>query len=262
MRHVEQVIFHFLPLLVPYRGDVAVDGRRSRGVFKQDLRNTLDTVEILVYVDIIKPVLLVAEPHGEINHHPSCGGVIDCFRCPSTTYLCKFLGHLVETYVGACPMDEVERFHQHQATVVSPTISFPVALPFRIAVTLALCINMQVGHGQVEAAVRATVDMRVADTFLVGDCIACNNGLAVVQGGKRITVAADGCMQAVVFVLMEYHKVGRHVFFLRCGVTVGEVAESSTSFSCGQECRTEGIEPTVVVVMKSRHVDIRGQFLP
>ena len=116
---------------------------------------------------------------------------------------------------------------------------------------------MQVGHGQVETAVRTTVDMRVADTFLVGNRIACNNGLAVVQSGKRITVAADGRMQAVVFVLMEYH-----VFFLRCGVTVGEVAESSTSFSCGQECRTKGIEPTVVVVMKSRHVDIRGQFLP
>ena len=205
MRHVEQVIFHFLPFLVPYRGDVAVDGRRSRGVFKQDLRNALDTVEILVYVDIIKPVLLGAEPHGKINHHPSRDGVVDRFRRPSATDLCKFLGHLVETYVGARPMDEVERLHQHQATVVSPAISFSVALPFRIAVTVALCINMQVGHGQVEAAVRTTVDVRVADTFLVGNRIACNNGLAVVQSGKRITVTADGRMQAVVFVLMEYH---------------------------------------------------------
>ncbi len=73
--------------------------------------------------------------------------------------------------------------------------------------------------------------MRVADTFLPGNRIAFDNRVAIVQRREAITVVADGHVQTVGLVFVEHHQVGTHLFLLRNGIAIAEMAKRGTPLS-------------------------------
>ena len=97
---------------------------------------------------------------------------------------------------------------------------------------------MEVGHGQIECAVRSTVDIGVAYPSLVSNRIAGQDGFPVVQSRERVSVSAQCHVKAVRFVLVEHHQVGTQVFFLRNGVFITELAESGFTFPDGNQTYT------------------------
>ena len=70
---------------------------------------------------------------------------------------------------------------------------------------------MQVGHGDVELAVRSTVDVRVADAMLLGNAVTGNYGLAVVYGFEIVAVIADGHEKRVGRVAEEGEEICAHI---------------------------------------------------
>ena len=228
--HIEKMV------LIPYFGDVAVDGRnRFVWVFVKQLGQALDTVEIIVHVHVIQFVAFVAEAHGVVNHQFAHPFVVGNFGCPCATYFTQSGCQLVETDVGAFPIYQVPRLHQHQSLIVSPTVHVTVALPLRFTVAVAAGKDMEVGHGQIECTVRSTVDIGVAYPSLVSNRIAGQDGFPVVQSRERVSVAAQCHVKAVRFVLVEHHQVGTQVFLLWHGVFITEPAESGFTFPNGNQ---------------------------
>lgn len=109
--------------------------------------------------------------------------------------------------IGTLPVNQIPRFHQYQPPVVASSVLFSVAFPFRIALSVTLSVNVQIGHRQIEGAIRATEDMRVADTFLFGYRISGYDGFPFVQGGKSIAARADCHAKPMVFVFTEDHQI-------------------------------------------------------
>ena len=159
-------------VLIPYFGDVAVDGRnRFVRVFVKQLGQALDTVEIIVHVHVIQFVAFVAEAHGVVNHQFAHPFVVGNFGCPCATYFTQSGCQLVKTDVGAFPVYQVPRLHQHQPLVVSPTVHVAVALPLRFAETVTTGKYVEVGHAQIECAIWPTIDIRVTYPSLVSNRI-------------------------------------------------------------------------------------------
>ena len=100
----------------------------------------------------------------------------------------------IDTSLVIRPMDQVVGGHQHQTAIVAPTI-FLITFPKGSAQTFFLSVNMEVGHCNIELAIRCAVDMRIADASLFSDAVARDDGLSVIQRGEVIAVVADGHKQ-------------------------------------------------------------------
>ena len=70
---------------------------------------------------------------------------------------------------------------------------------------------MEIGHGNIEFSIRSTIDMRVADSSLISDGIARNDGFSIVDSRKSIAVVADGHKQSVRWVVEIGEEIGAHV---------------------------------------------------
>ena len=61
---------------------------------------------------------------------------------------------------------------------------------------------------------------------------------------------------------MEYHQICRHVLLRWHSVTVLEIVENRLALARYRQCRPQGIETAVVVVVELRHVDAFSHGLP
>ena len=102
------------------------------------------------------------------------------------------------------------RTHQHQSTIIAPSV-FIRAFPLRSAIAGSLTKHMQVGHRDIEHAVGCTADVRIANAMLVGDAVAGDDRLSVVDRRKRVAVVADGHEQAMRGVVEEREEVSPHL---------------------------------------------------
>ena len=64
------------------------------------------------------------------------------------------------------------------------------------------------------------------------------------------------------FIPMEDHEVSSHIFFFRYGITIAEITEPYLSFSGSKECRTQGIETFIYIMVQAGYIHILGQYLP
>ena len=150
--------------------------------------------------------------YGEIYHRLVFGRVPYGLWRPSTADIAECLGEeLVNTHFFVCPVYQVVGCHQHQAAVVAPTV-FVGPFPLCRADAFRLAEHMQVGHGDIEPPVGATIDMRVADAMLVGYGVAGDDRFRTVYGGEGVAVVADSHKQRVCCIIEIGEKVGTHVF--------------------------------------------------
>ena len=125
--------------------------------------------------------------------------------------MAKLLGkELVDAGHVVSPMDQVVGSHQHESSVIAPS-ELVGAFPLGSADALLLAENVEVGHGDIELAVRRTVDMRVTDAVLLGDAVARDNRLTIVHRRKRIAIVADGHEQRMRRIAKEGEEIGTHV---------------------------------------------------
>ncbi len=218
--------------------DVAIDGcRGSVGVLKQQLGFRGQLIELVVHIHVVEAVGLALEPHGEVNHQLALFLVVDGLWCPCASYLCKLWREAANVHNLVAPMYQVPRFHQHESFVVAPSIGFAVAFPFGGALAFSLCVDVEVGHGQIEGSVRSPVDVRVAYALLVGYGVAGHDGVGIVEGGEVIAVSAQCHVQAVRVVAVEHHEVCAHVVLGRYAVLIFESVVGDFPFADGAEGR-------------------------
>ena len=244
MGNIEQMIF------ISYFRDISVNGRNTLiRIFKQYLRQAFNGIKVIIYIYIIQFIRLISETHRIINHQFPFFLIVSHFRCPCATNLTQACRQLVKTDIRTFPVNQIPRLHQHQSIIVSPTIHITVTFPFSFPVTVPLCKHVQVCHCQIEGAIRSTINMRVTNTSLIGNRIAGNYRFPVIHGCKSISVTADSHIQAMRFVLVEYHQISTHVRFLRNGILITELIKSSTSLSSRQQSYTQSIETMIIIVV-------------
>ena len=204
---------------VGHRADVRVEHLDGGvGVLEHELGLGHERREILVRVAVeelgaaavaVLPFGPLAD--GEIDHHFLLLRVPDGLRRPGAAQLAEVLGEeLVDPHDAVGPVDEVLGFHEHEPAVVAPAV-VGVALPLRVAVAGAPPAQVQVGHHDVERAVRPPLDVRVADAVLLGDVPPVDHGLAVVEGGEGIAVVADGHEERVRGVVEVREEIRTHL---------------------------------------------------
>ena len=114
-----------------------------------------------------RPIFMVKEiiilPFGLVEDHRGGPGAAD---------LRQFRKGLVDAEVGVGPVDEVPGLHHDERAVVAPAVLGLGPLPLGGAEAGTLAADVQVGHGQVETAVRPAADGRVAHAFLLGQQLA------------------------------------------------------------------------------------------
>ena len=210
---------------VGHRADVRVQHLDARvGVLEQELGLRDQRREILVSVAVEEfgaaaVAVLSRRPLAdrEVDHHLLLLGVPDGLGRPGAADLPEVLREqLVDAHHVVVPVDQVLGPHEHQAAVVAPAV-VGVPLPLRVAVAEAAAVEVQVGHHDVERAVRAALDVRVADALLLSDVLAVDDGLAVVDGGEVVAVVADGHEQRMGGVVEVREEVRTHLLFGRAG---------------------------------------------
>ena len=242
VRHIEEMK---LALCV---ADVAVNGSNIRvRIFKKEFRSGLYAIEVVVGIDVIELVGAVLVAHREVDHQSSGLLVVDGFGSPGATDVCQFGRHLVDIDNGVGPMNEVTRLHQHQSTIVSPTVCLTVALPFSLTLALSLSINVKIGGYKIECAVGSAIDMGVADATLLGNGVAANDGTGIVERREMIAVTTQCHIKAVRVVTMEHHKVSRHALlaylFIACcrGESQGQHEQDQKKFRYFLHCFEIGL---------------------
>ena len=242
VRHIEEMI---LALSI---ADVAVNGCNLRiRIFKKKFRSGLYAIEVVVGIDVIELVGAVLVAHREVNHQSSCLLIVDGFGSPGATDVCQFGRHLVDVDNGVGPMNEVTRLHQHQTTVVSPTVCRAVTLPLRRTLALSLGVDVKVCGYKIECAVGSAIDMGVADATLLGNGVAANDGTGIVERREMIAVATQCHIQTMRVVAMEHHKVSRHVLLAylliaRCrGKSQGQHEQKQKKFRYFLHCFEIGL---------------------
>ena len=203
---------------VGHGADVGIEHLNRRvGILEQQLRLGLQGCERLVGIAVVElGVAAGLLTDSEVDHRLAHLRVPNSLRCPGAAQLPEAVGEqAVDARHVVRPVDEVVGGHQHQSAVVAPA-ELVGALPLRGAYALLLAENVEVGHGDVELAVRRTVDVRVADAVLLGYRVARDDRLAVVHGRKGVAVVADGHKQPVGRVAEVGEEVGTHVLFGEC----------------------------------------------
>ena len=182
------------------------------GILEEQLRLGLQSGEGFVGVAEVKlraTASLLTD--GEVDHGLAHLWIPDGLRRPGTAYLAELLREeTVDACHVVCPVDEVVRGHEHQPPVVAPSVFFG-PLPLRGAYSFLLAEDVEVGHGNVELAVRCAADMWVTYAMLLGDAVAADDGLAIVHRRKRVAVIADGHEQRVRRVAEISEEIGAHV---------------------------------------------------
>ena len=144
-------------------------------------------------------------------------------------------------------MDEVTRLHQHQSTVVSPTVCFAVALPLRRTLALSLGVDVKVCGYKIECAVGSAIDMGVADATLFGNGVAANDGTGIVERREMVSITTQCHIQTVRVVTMKHHKVSRHTLlaylFIACcrGESQGQHEQKQKKFRYFLHCFEIGL---------------------
>ena len=186
------------------------------GILKELLRFRIQGGEILIGITVVQfrtSAWLLAD--GEIHHRLIDGGVPDGLRRPGTSYLAEFLGEeFVDANLMVRPMNQVVGSHEHQSAVVAPVVLLR-PLPLGGAQPFLLAEHVQVGHGNIELSVGSAVDVRVANTALLGDGVASDDRSVAVDRRKRVAIVADGHEQRVRGVVEISEKVGTHVLLRR-----------------------------------------------
>ena len=116
----------------------------------------------------------------------------------------------VDEYFGVCPVYQVLRRHQHQSTIIAPAV-FIRAFPLRSAIAGSLTKHMQIGHRDIEHAVGCTADVGIANAMLVGDAVAGDDRLSVVDRRESVAIVADGHEQTMCGVVEEREEVSPHL---------------------------------------------------
>ena len=183
------------------------------GIGEEQLRLGGEAGEGVVGVGVEQLRLALAGgSDGEIYHQLACLGVVDGLWSPCAADVAKVLREgLVDAEDGVRPMDEVARLHEHQSAVVAPSVFLPVTLPLGVAEACTSAIDVEVGGGHVEGAVRGAIDVRVANAVLLGDGVAAHHGLVVVHGCPVVSVVAERHVEAVGGVFVIDHDVGAHL---------------------------------------------------
>ena len=190
-------------------GDVGIkDLLGAVRVFKQQFRRCFQRIERFIHVGVIQLGTAFAFAHGEIDHDTVLVGVIDQFRRPGTPQV-EFRIRFVDIQHGMRPVYQVVGFHQHKAAVVAPVIQFAGTLPLGVAVPLLFAVNVEVCHGQVKTTVRSAHDVGITDAFLLGDGVAGNHRLSVVDIGEGVPIVTDSKVKPMGVVLEISHQIGR-----------------------------------------------------
>ena len=192
LRHVGHEI-----LTIGHRTNVGIENLDFLiRILEQQLWLGLQGIECLIGIAVIElsaGIGILAD--GEVDHKFVDRRIPDGLRCPGTTDIAETLREeLVDTNLVVRPVYQIVGSHEHQTAVVAPAILVG-AFPAGSTIALLLGIDVEVGHSDIELAVGGAIDMRVADTSLLGNAVASDDGLALVHRCEVITVIADGHKQ-------------------------------------------------------------------
>ena len=196
-------------------GNIGIQSLHLRvRIFEQHFRFCNQSSKIRVGICIVQLTLSVTDTHGEVNHHLAFPSIVYRFGSPCTSYITKLFGiSLVYPYIATRPINEIERLHQYQSTVISPAISLSVAIPLSIADTHLLTENVQIGHSQIKSAIGSAGDVRITNTPLFGYRITTDNRMSVVHRRKRIAIVAGSHKQTMRRVTEKHEQICAHVLF-------------------------------------------------
>ena len=160
------------------------------------------------------------ETAGEVEEEAPRLVVPDGLGCPGARELAPGYGvavdvlhrrvarNLREVEVDVSPLDEVTALQEHERAVVAPVVAAAVALPLRLAQSVALTEHVKVGRGDEEGSVGRAYDVRIAYALLKGNRASVDYRTVAVDGAPGASVVRDREMQGVVAVLVVRHHVG------------------------------------------------------